>query len=253
MKTGCPMLIVTRIPRQRKLAKWYGKELSAKARFRLKVIDWYNQVSPRKSLSGQKDASLTCRHFGIDRSYFYRWYGRFKRHGLGGLEDKSKRPKKVRTEMTDREIIEEIKRIRQKDPTYSAKKIRPILLRYYEDREVPSVSTISNIIKRHNFFFRADTKPFRRRSKSGQKAAERRRVRGNLHATEPGKVIEFDMKHIRIPNNGKKYALVGIDVFTRQAVIHISNTCTSHTGKIAYKKVVARFGKDAVYVNDTQP
>ena len=44
--------------------------------------------------------------------------------------------------------------------------------------------------------------------------------------------------------------MVGIDVFTKQAVIHVSNTCTSTAGKIAYQKVVSRFGKQAVYVND---
>ena len=54
--------------------------------------------------------------------------------------------------------------------TYPAKKKSSILLRYYEDYEVPSVSTILNIIKRQNFFFRADTKSFRKRSKKTRKA-----------------------------------------------------------------------------------
>ena len=54
--------------------------------------------------------------------------------------------------------------------TYTAKKKSSILLRYYEDYEVPSVSTILNIIKRQNFFFRADTKSFRKRSKKTRKA-----------------------------------------------------------------------------------
>ncbi len=103
---------------------------------------------------------------------------------------------------------------------------------------------------RHNFFFRVDTKSFKKRSKSGQKAADRKRIKENLHANEPKKIIEFDMKHIRIPNNGKKYALVGIDICSKHAVIHVSNTCTSYAGKIAYQKVVAKFGKDAIYVND---
>ena len=179
------MHIVTRIPYQKKLAKGGSKELSKKANFRLKVIDWYNQVSAFKSASGKKDASLTCRHFGIERSYFYRWYGRFKKQGSAGLEEKSRRPKRVRTETVCPEIVEEIKRIRQKNPTYSAKKIRPILLRYYEEYEVPSVSTISNIIKRHNFFFRADTKSFKKRSKSGQKASSRKRISGNMKSDEP--------------------------------------------------------------------
>lgn len=250
MKTGRPMHIVTRIPQQRKLAGGYGKKLSKKAKFRLKIIDWYNQVSKYKSVSGRKDVSLTCRHFGIERSYFYRWHGRFKKQGITGLEDKSRRPKKVRGETFCKEIILEIEKIRRANPTYSAKKIRPILLRYYEEYEVPCVSSISNIIKRHNFFFRPDTKPFKKRSISGQKAAERRRITGNLHATEPNKVIEFDMKHIHIPNDRKKYAFVGIDEFGKQAVIHVSGTCTSRSGKAGMEKVVERFGKDAVYVND---
>lgn len=250
MKTECPMHIVARIPHQKELARGYGKKLSKKAKFRLEAIDWYNKASKYKSASGKKDVSLTCRHFGIERSYFYRWLGRLKKQGVAGLEDKSRRPKKVREETFCKEIIQEIEKIRRRDPTYSAKKIRPILLRYYEENEVPCVSSISNIIRRHKFFFRPDTKSFKRRSRSAQKAAERKRVSGNLQAEGPNKVIEFDMKHIRIPKDRKKYAFVGIDGFGKQAVIHISNTCTSFSGKEGMKKAVGRFGKDAVYVND---
>lgn len=107
----------------------------------------------------------------IIRSYFYRWQGRLKRHGLAGLEDRSRRPLNVRRGMTGPEVMEEIRKIRRKNPTYSAKKIRPILLRFYEEREVPSVS---NIIKRHNLFFRADTRAFKRCSRSAMRAAGRR-------------------------------------------------------------------------------
>ena len=210
MKTGCPMHIVARIPHQGKLAKGCGRGLSPRARFRLGVIDWHNQVSKLKSGSGKKNVSFTCRRFGIDRSYFYRWQGRLKRHRLEGLEDRSRRPLNVRREMTGSEVMEEIRRIRRRNPTYSAKKIHPILLRLYEEREVPSVSTVSNIIKRHNLFFRADTRAFKRCSGSAMRAAAgRRRVKESLRASGPNKVVEFDMKHIRLPLCGRRYALVG--------------------------------------------
>ena len=104
MRTGCPMHIVTVLPRQKQLGKGHSKGLSRKARHRLEIIDWYNQVSERKSQSGLKDASLTCRHFGIERSYFYRWYGRFKKHGIAGLENRTSRPKRVRRETVGAEI-----------------------------------------------------------------------------------------------------------------------------------------------------
>ena len=113
MRTGCPMHIVTVLPHQKQLAKGHLGELSRKARHRLEIIDWYNQVSERKSQSGLKDASLTCRHFGIERSYFYRWYGRFKKHGIAGLENRTSRPKRVRRETVGAEIVEEIRRIRR--------------------------------------------------------------------------------------------------------------------------------------------
>ena len=117
MRTGCPMHIVTVLPRQKQLGKGHSKGLSRKARHRLKIIDWYNQVSERKSQTGLKDASLTCRHL---------------KHGIAGLENRTSRPKRVRRETVGAEIVEEIRRIRQKNPTYSAKKIRPILLRTHE-------------------------------------------------------------------------------------------------------------------------
>jgi len=62
---GCPTRIVTVVPHMRELAKGTGSEFSAKAKFRLKVFDWYFKQSKYFSLTGVQDASLTCRHFGI--------------------------------------------------------------------------------------------------------------------------------------------------------------------------------------------
>jgi hypothetical protein len=61
----------------RELARGEITALSEKAKFRLKVFDWYRNTSARFSPAGQPDASLTCRHFGIHRSYFYRWKKRY--------------------------------------------------------------------------------------------------------------------------------------------------------------------------------
>ena len=42
--------------------------LSKEAKQRLRVIDYYLSCH---------SVSLTCRHYGISRSYFYKWYKRF--------------------------------------------------------------------------------------------------------------------------------------------------------------------------------
>ncbi|MDR0473533.1 MAG: helix-turn-helix domain-containing protein [Treponema sp.] len=69
------------------------KELSEKAKFRLKVFDWYYHNPALYSLSGLPDASLTCRHFGIHRPYFYRWKARYDKRRLSSLENRTTRPK----------------------------------------------------------------------------------------------------------------------------------------------------------------
>ena len=67
--------------------------LSKDALKRLMWIDWY--------YSNGKNAELTCRHFGISKSVFYRWKNRFIPANLKTLEfdTKTRRPHRVR-EMT---------------------------------------------------------------------------------------------------------------------------------------------------------
>jgi hypothetical protein len=55
-------------------------------------------------------------------------------------------------------LAAKVRAIRKEDPTYSGKKIRPILLRTMEEADVPSVSTLNRLISREDLFFRPDTK-----------------------------------------------------------------------------------------------
>jgi hypothetical protein len=92
-KIGCPAKIITPVPHIRELAKGETKELSEKAKFRLKVFDWYYHKSALYSLSGLADASLTCRHFGIQRSYFYPWKARYDKRRFHLWKTKQPAPK----------------------------------------------------------------------------------------------------------------------------------------------------------------
>lgn len=246
MHTGCPMHMITRIPQQRKLSAGAGK-LSREAKQRLRIIDWYRLESPKFSADGKPNASLTCRRFGIHRSYLYRWLSRFGNGGLRALEDRSRSPKRRRQPGYGAAMVSKIREIRKDNPSWSAKKIRVVLT--WETDGVPSAATIGRIIKKHNMFYRADIKARRRRSKKGKKTAERLRKPYGLRATGPNEIIEFDMKHISLPGR-KLYALCGIDQYTRRPVVHVSSGCSSAAGKAALKKIRERFGDGITIVND---
>jgi transposase InsO family protein len=241
------MQSVTRIPHARALSRGPRDELSEDAKFRLRVFDFYYQSSARFSESGKADAALTCRRLGIHRSYFYRWKARYDKRNLSSLEAKSTAPKKRREPEYSRELVAAVRDIRKKDPTYSAKKIRPILLRTMSD--VPSATTLGRLINRENLFFRADTKLHKKRSNSAKTAHKRKRKPYNLKAEKAEQIIEFDMKHINLLGQ-KCYAFCAIDPFKKETMIHVASSPSSENARTALKKVIARFGTDIVIVND---
>jgi transposase InsO family protein len=246
---GCPTRIITVFPNQRTLARLREVKLSKEAKHRLKVIDWYRLRSPEFSQNRKPNAKLTCRHFGIHRSQFYRWLKRYNPRNLATLEKSSTVPKKKKMPQYSRALVNSVRKIREADPTWSARKIRPILLRTIPEHEVPSIATLGRLILRENLFFRADVKRHKKRSKSAKKTHARLRKPYGLKPEEGKRLVEFDMKHIQLLGM-KHYAFCAIDVSRKDAIIHIASSSSSRNGETAAKKVVAQWGKDICFVND---
>jgi transposase len=72
-----------------------NQEISRLQKWRLRII--------RHGLESQ-DIGYTCRHFGVHRASYYRWYRRFLRFGEDGLKDRSRRPKSIGTLKADNEV-----------------------------------------------------------------------------------------------------------------------------------------------------
>jgi transposase InsO family protein len=82
-RVGSSTIYSTILPNNAAWAKVRNVQLSREAKFRLRVIEHY--------LLTTKNVSLTCRHYAITRSYFYKWYKRFNPKNLSSLEDLSRR------------------------------------------------------------------------------------------------------------------------------------------------------------------
>lgn len=95
--------------------------------------------------------SLTCRHFAITRSTFLRWIERFDSTDLSTLDEKSRRPNKVRMPETAPEIISLIRNYREVNKTMGKEMIRKLL---QEEHGITiSASTVGRVISRNHFFF----------------------------------------------------------------------------------------------------
>lgn len=93
-----------------------------------------------------KNASLTCRHFGISTKTFYKWRKRYlnSSRASASLADQSRRPKHS-PNVTKEQIIQLIRRLRKKT-RFGPDRIRFYLIKDYSVR-VPR-STIYAILKR---------------------------------------------------------------------------------------------------------
>jgi transposase len=237
-RVGSSTTYNTILPNNQALSRIRSVQLSRLAKHRLAVIEHYQLVT--------QNVSLTCRHFAISRSYFYKWYARYNPGHMASLESRSTRPHTFRQATYDIGFVSLIRKLRTDYPSYSAKKLARIVLRDYAIAY--SAATIGRVIKRFELYFRAKLLIAKRHA-SRAKQIWKRRKPYLLKADQPRSVIEFDMKHIYL-GGAKQYAFVAVDILTKEAVIHLARQPSSFQAKLALEKAVTVFGDNITIVND---
>lgn len=211
--------------------------LTKTSKQKLKWMDFYEAHS--------HNARLTCRHFGIHHRTFYRYYNRFKLQGLAGLESHSHRPQNVRQPLTPRPVVDIVRSLRKSNPEYSKYKLSVILKR--DHGYSLSASSIGRIISRYNLFATPVVKPKGHPHRLAH--LQKQRKPKNLKPTQPGQLLEVDVKHL--PSiDAKRYAFVAIDVVSKQASVHVSGTISSAQGAIAWHKAVHKLGLPQAVLTD---
>jgi transposase InsO family protein len=214
---GVQTRIGTILPGARRILKIQYQ--SRQAAVRLKWMDYYRK---------RGNARAACRHFGISASLFYKWYNRYQRSGLRGLEEQSRRPRKVRQSNIPLEHINLVRMLRKRYPYFSKYKLKVILGREYSI--CLSASTIGRIIKKHNLFF-ASPYP----SKRQRHRYRRNRIGKDFRIAQPGDLVQSDTKHISF-FGPKIYFYVIADCLTKMVSIRVSSSISSRQSRIAFEE-----------------
>jgi transposase-like protein len=166
----------------------------------LRRIQHYEQVT--------RNVSKTCRFFGISRSQFYEWHGRYQREGLPGLRDRKRGPK-VSPWRTPPDIEGLILRLRQ-ERQYGAVRLSLLLRRYHQTCVSPTA--IPRILREHRMppvslkrFRPGPTRP--------------------REILVPGQSVQVDVKHLKL-ETGRLYQFTAIDEATRYRVLKIYDHST---------------------------
>ncbi len=189
-------------------------KLTERAKFKIKVLDWHREHGG--------NTSLTARHFGLGRMTVHRWIKSLKHFGPIGLNERSRKPKRMRAPTTSSETVMRIVQLRKQYPAWSKYKIKVLLER--EGIQV-SASTVGRILKRRGLI---DKKTSRKR----RKAALRPKMRfpKGLSISQEGQLIQIDTKYIMLPGGEKFYQFTAIDVLTKRRVLRVYSSESSRNG-----------------------
>lgn len=198
--------------------------LSKDALKRLVWIDWY--------FTHGKNAELTCRHFGISKSVFYRWKNRFNPKNLQTMEfdAKTRRPHKVREMTTPLWIQQKIYNIRLLDLEKSKYEIQAELK---EEGIVIGRKCIQKVINRNSEL--KNLAHARRIKKHHNYKVARIKATIELRERSLGSLVQVDTKYFYVL--GKKfYIFSAIDCKSRYAFIYCYKTISSASGKDFIRK-----------------
>ena len=203
--------------------------LSKDALKRLTWIDWYS--------SNGKNAELTCRHFGISKSVFYRWKNRFDLNNLKSLEfdTKLRRPHRLREMTTSPSVLKLIYEIRLLDLSKSKYEIEEELKRagIKVSRKV-----IQKVINRH-FELRNDARKIRLQKSRNYKIARIKASR-ELREKDLGSLVQIDTKHLYILGQ-RFYVFVAIDCKSRLGFVYAYKSASSKNAADFLLKVIQYF------------
>jgi len=222
-KWGKQHQLLSKYDRWKKQAKLLG--LSKKA---LAKLEWFIYYYQR---AGQ-NARLTCRHYGIGKTAFYKWLAVFDPRNLRALEESSRAP--ITRRQSELTLLEEQRLLvlRHTNPEFGKMKLKALYKIHFE--EIISSWKAQLVIEKYRLQ-RTPSKPTRAFKKQAQ---SKRRTIALKREQRPGFLVAFDT--IVLYRNGlRRYIVTGIDTVSKVAWARMYATHSSATTKDLFLRLHA--------------
>jgi putative transposase len=205
-------------PGYRKLARL--TELSKEAQRRLKWFDYY--------YSHGENARLTCRHFDVSPQTFYRWKRRYSAEDLSCLEQRSRRPRRVRQPEYSPDLVAAVRALREQYPRWGKDKLVVLLRGVGFATSVSTVGRILTRLKERGLLHEPIYNGISARKRQRKRPYAVRKPKGYV-ARAPGDIVEVDTLDVRpLPGVILKH-FTARDIVSRWDVLEAHTRATSRT------------------------
>ena len=196
-----------------------GQQLSAQARRRLKWMDYYQ--------SHGHNARLTCRHFDISSQTFYRWRRRYDRGNLRSLEDRSRRPRRLRQPTWSHHLAQAVHVLREEYPRWGKDKLVVLLRREGWQASTSMVGRILRRLKEQGVLMEPPRQPVSARKRLQMRPYAMRKPK-DYRVVAPGDLVQVDTLDLRpLPGVVLKH-FTARDVVSRWDVLMVASQATAH-------------------------
>jgi len=203
-------------------------DLSKQAQVRLKVLEF--------GLS--HPVAVTCRRFGIARSTYYRWKKRFDPHSLKSLEDRSRRPKRVRQRTWSVKLVERVRELREQYPAWGKAKLIVLLRAEGFSVSASTVGRILSYLKRRGVL-KEPVKRVKARAVPRKRIYATRKPK-DYQVQAPGDLVQIDTLDVR-PEAGQVYKqFTATDVVSRWAFADVRSAATAALAKEFLEELIQR-------------
>lgn len=197
-----------------------ARPLSRAAKTRLVAVCWYEEHG--------RNASLTARHFGRSRSTVHDWLRRHKQAGDRGLEDRSRKPRRVRQPTWSAELEAKVLKLRQENPRWGKDMLTPILRREGTEVSVSMVGRILSRLKRQHRLPPATLKDPCIVSRPQIRPYAVRKPK-DYAVVAPGDLVQVDTADVRLDGSAEVYKhFAARDFVGRWDVLDVHRNATAH-------------------------
>jgi len=178
---------------------------------------------------------LTCRHFGISRQTFYRWKGRYRPYQLKSLEERTRRPHRVRHPTWSRDLALAVLHLREQYPRWGKDKLVVLLRGAGWTVSTSMVGRILTYLKVRGILREPPLAAVSTRKRTFRRPYAVRKPR-DYAVEEPGDLIQVDTLEVRpLPGTVLKH-FTARDMVSRWDVLeaHTRATATTAAGFLGH-------------------
>jgi putative transposase len=199
-----------------------GQELSAQARRRLKWMDYYEGHG--------HNARLTRRHFDVSPQTFYRWRRRYDPHNLSTLEDRCRRPRRLRQPTWSPELAQAVQALREQYPRWGKDKPAVLLRRGGWQVSTSMVGRILRRLKEQGVLVEAPRQALSARKRPWLRPYAVRKPK-DYRVALPGDLVQVDTLDLRPLPGVVLKQFTARDVVSRWDVLMAASQATAHSAR----------------------